>query len=106
MKINIDDDIILPAIAIIIAIAIVLCQNFCILQSTYDKEANVLAAKIDKLYKKNDKLISQNQMLMNNDLQELQSLRLQIKLIEDGASPEEAKLIVKRSEEVGLDPKS
>lgn len=105
MILNIDDDTILPIITAILAITITLCDTFCILQSTYDEEATVLSDKIAKLYKENDQLTYQNHILKDGDPGVIKFLQLQLKLVEDGASIEEARLIVEQSTEVGIDPK-
>ena len=106
MIINIEEDLILPVVTGLLALLIVLFSQFCMLQSTYEDEATVLSSKIHSLYQENDKLEDQIKELKESDPQQVKDLKLQLKLVEDGASIEEARLIIEQSREVGLSPKS
>jgi len=105
MIIDIEEDLILPIATSIVAILIVLFSQCCMLQSTYEDEATVLSSKIRSLYKENDQLEAQIKDLKESDPQQVKDLKLQLKLVEDGASIEEARLIIEQSKEVGLSPK-
>lgn len=105
MTIGIEEDLILPAVAGLSAILIVLFSQFYMLQSTYEDEATVLSSKIRSLYQENDKLEAQIKELKESDPQQVRDLKLQLKLVEDGASIEEAKHILEVSTEAGVSPK-
>ena len=97
---TIDDDIITPILVALFAIIIVIVNQTFVPMSTYEQDTNELAGKIRTLYEANDKL--QYQV---DHPPSLENLKLQLKLVEDGASIEEAKLIIEQSTEAGLSPK-
>ena len=97
---TIDDDIITPILVAFFAIIIVIVNQTFVPMSTYEQDTNELADKIHTLYEANDKL--QYQV---DHPPSLENLKLQLKLVEDGASIEEAKLIIEQSTEAGLSPK-
>jgi len=97
---TIDDDIITPILVALFAIIIVIVNQTFVPMSTYEQDTNKLAGKIRTLYEANDKL--QYQV---DHPPSLENLKLQLKLVEDGASIEEAKLIIEQSTEAGLSPK-
>jgi len=97
---TIDDDIITPILVAFFAIIIVIVNQTFVPMSTYEQDTNELADKIRTLYEANDKL--QYQV---DHPPSLENLKLQLKLVEDGASIEEAKLIIEQSTEAGLSPK-
>jgi competence protein ComGC len=82
-----------------ISIITIVSQVF-VLRTTYDDDTNALASKIHMLYEDNAKL--QYQI---DHQPSIKDLKTQLKLVEDGASIEEAKLIIEQSKEVGLSPK-
>ena len=97
---TIDDDIIVPILVAFFAIIIVIGNQTFVPISAYEQDTNELADKIHALYEANDKL--QYQV---DHPPSLENLKLQLKLVEDGASIEEAKLIIEQSTEAGLSPK-
>jgi hypothetical protein len=75
-------------------------SNIFILRSVYKHDTNELARQIHTLSEANKKLQYQVEHPPS-----LENLKLQLKLVEDGASIEEAKLIIEQSTEAGLSPK-
>lgn len=97
---KIDKDLILPWLVALFASVIVTVNQFYVPQSIYEQHTNELASKIDKLYRDNDRL----QYLVDHP-PKIEDLKLQLKLVADGASIEEAKQIIEVSKEAGVSPK-
>jgi hypothetical protein len=95
-KINLIDLILI----VVSAIAIIIASKMFTLRSTYEHDTNELAKQIHTLSEANKKLQYQVEHPPS-----LENLKLQLKLVEDGASIEEAKLIIEQSTEAGLNPK-
>jgi phosphohistidine phosphatase SixA len=95
-KINLIDIILL----VFFASMIIIVSKMFTLKSTYEHDTNELAKQIHTLSETNKKLQYQVEHQPS-----LEDLKLQLKLVEDGASIEEAKLIIEQSTEAGLSPK-
>jgi hypothetical protein len=97
---TIKDDLIDLIIIVVSVIIIIIISKIFILRSTYEHDTNELKRQIYILSETNKKL--QYQVTHPPSLE---NLKLQLKLVEDGASIEEAKLIIEQSTEAGLSPK-
>jgi cell division protein FtsL len=97
---KIKDDLIYLILIVVSAIAIIIVSKMFMLRSTYEHDTNELAKQIHTLSETNKKLQYQVEHPPS-----LENLKLQLKLVEDGASIEEAKLIIEQSTEAGLNPK-
>jgi hypothetical protein len=95
-KINLIDIILL----VFFASMIIIVSKMFTFRSTYEHDTNELAKQIHTLSEANKKLQYQVEHPPS-----LENLKLQLKLVEDGASTEEAKLIIEQSTEAGLSPK-
>jgi hypothetical protein len=96
----IKDDLIYPILIMYSATMIIVVSSIFILRSVYKHDTHELARQIHTLSEANKKL--QYQV---DHPPSLENLQLQLKLVEDGASIEEAKLIIEQSTEAGLSPK-
>jgi hypothetical protein len=97
---TIKDDLSDLIIIVVSVIIIIIISKIFILRSTYEQDTNELARQIHTLSEANKKLQYQIEHPPS-----LENLKLQLKLVEDGASIEEAKLIIEQSTEAGLNPK-